>query len=97
MRSWQYPDGECWKDVNERARNFIEDEILNECLQKDENCQNPENTKKDFLVVTHGGFIMEFINCYKSYIDPDYKEVMNFDVRNTCVNKFSITQEIRGD
>ena len=40
---------------------------------------------------------MEFINCYKSYIDPDYKEVINLDVRNTCVNKFQITKEIVND
>ena len=70
---------------------------MNEYLQG-ENGEDPEGTQqKNCLVVTHGGFIMEFINCYKSYIDPDYKEVMNFDVRNTCVNKFQITKEIIND
>jgi broad specificity phosphatase PhoE len=50
-----------------------------------------ESNPKIILVVTHGGFIMEFINAFKSiYGGPTHKDVFKNNAKNTSVNIFDI-------
>jgi broad specificity phosphatase PhoE len=52
-REFRPPRGEAWTDVQARARNFLMD-LSNHFLN--------DERKKKVLVVSHGGWIMEFIN-----------------------------------
>ena len=65
IRDYQFPDGgESWKDVNARLRSFIKTEIVKNHLK-------PLNKNKNFLIVTHGGAIMELFNVFDSMNDPE--------------------------
>lgn len=86
IRDFSSPNGESWKDVNARARDFLYNDIILKYFHN----KSEENIKKrelTFLVVTHGGFIMEFINAFKYFKDP----VNNIDKFNNNSKNTSVT------
>ena len=88
IRDYSSPNGESWKDVNMRARDFMYNEILIKYFQN--NDDNNFNKKElTLLVVTHGGFIMEFINAFKYFKDPENNvDKFNNNSKNTSVTIF---------
>jgi broad specificity phosphatase PhoE len=64
IRDFRFPGGgERWKDVYSRLRSFVKEEILKKLLKN-------ENKNKNFLIVTHGGAIMELFNVINVLNDP---------------------------
>lgn len=50
----------------------------------------------DFLVVSHGGFIMEFVNSFKALMDPKYVDQFKNNTKNTSITIFKITETTPG-
>ena len=50
----------------------------------------------DFLVVSHGGFIMEFVNSFKALMDPKYVDQFKNNTKNTSITIFKITEKSPG-
>ena len=103
IRDFRPEEGENWKDVNARARDFIINEILKNWFQpvNSDNDKEEEKTPsgnksemKNILIVAHGGFIMEFINVIKSLIaekaGTPHQDVFKNNAKNTCVNIFAL-------
>ena len=61
IRDFAPPEGECWKDVNNSAKDFIQNEMIKANLLTD------FKGKQNILIVSHGGFIMEFLNSIKYF------------------------------
>ena len=59
------------------------DQILNE----------EESNDQNFLIVTHGGTIMEFINVLNKIKDPNSEDVFKINSKNTCLNVFKMTKD----
>ena len=81
VRDYRPPEGESWKDVNERAKDFLFNDIIKnyfltdkkeeeEISSFDAKIRQIKPKQLNFLVVAHGGFIMEFTNAFKSIQDP---------------------------
>ena len=86
MRGFEFPNGETWKQVNKRLTSFISDEILKKVLIK-------SNKNKNFLIITHGGAIMELFNVFNKVNDPKSKIEFGNWSKNTCVNKVTIEKK----
>ena len=49
-----------------------------------------EDIEVNTLVVTHGGFIMEFMNVFKKLINKNHKDIYANDSRNTSITQYLI-------
>ena len=87
IRDFAAPEGESWKDVNARAKDFIINDIIGKHFRVDGNNEAPTGSYI-FLVVTHGGFIMEFTNAFKWIADPAYADKFNNNSRNCSISIF---------
>ena len=105
IRDFAAPEGESWKDVNSRARNFIQTEIVAKFFRN----KNHEESKSPFeqniheikpknlqiLVVSHGGFIMEFVNAIKYFQSPEtHEDKFKNNTKNTSITIFRLTQDL---
>lgn len=74
IRDYKPENGECWKDVNARAKDFLLGELVptwfgevaeNNGQEEQKIQEAPSSKNLNILIVAHGGFIMEFINVVK--------------------------------
>ena len=93
IRDFKAPEGESWKDVNERARDFIINDIIANFFQMQDRDGLPPGTY-DCLVVTHGGFIMEFTNAIRWLADPTFEDKFNNNSKNTSISIYKLEQQI---
>ena len=97
IRDFSAPGGESWKNVNSRAVDFIKNEVIAKYFyvgQKEEakyesefmaKIQQIKPKKLDIAVISHGGFIMEFINATKKFQDPKFEAVFKNNTKNTSI------------
>ena len=78
MRLYKPEGGERWQDVMNRAENFLT-EISDELLPK----KPTEVKQKKLLIVTHGGFIGEFLNVVRKL--SGRQPVYNNSAKNTAM------------
>ena len=90
IRDYAAPQGESWKDVNARAKDFIVKDIIKKYFMVDGN-KPPLDVRYDFLVVTHGGFIMEFTNAIRWFGDPSYVDKFANNSKNTSISIYTLT------
>ena len=83
----RHNNGESWEDVYERVNQFMQTEFVDNLLNDE------ENTDQNFLIVTHGGTIMEFKNVLNILEDPDSEDVFLINSKNTCLNTFKLTKD----
>ena len=109
IRDFAAPEGESWKDVNARAKDFLHNDIIqnyfrsekkeeektdDELAQFNNQLKEAQPKSLDFLVVSHGGFIMEFINAVKLHQDPQYQDKFNNNIKNTALCIFNLSQNL---
>ena len=82
-RTYKPDKGECWIDVMNRAKEFlnniVDQYIFGELIIKD---INPK-----ILVITHGGFMKEFVNVYR---EIKGLEISDEIPKNTAIYAFRI-------
>ncbi|CAG9329621.1 unnamed protein product [Blepharisma stoltei] len=83
-RDSPFPGGESLLDVNRRVKNFF-DFLINRHM----NVQMSSNEEQKILVVTHCGFIMEFLNFLLEMKGESPRE--DWRIQNTAVFVFRIT------
>ena len=79
LRLYKPEGGERWQDVMNRAENFLT-EISDELLQKK---PTGEVKQKKLLIVTHGGFIGEFLNVVRKLAGR--QPIYNNSAKNTAM------------
>lgn len=87
IRKFKAEGGESWMDVNARAKDFLMNEILAQYFSP--NYQS-KSSSIEILVVSHGGWIMEFLNVYNKLMNPAYKEKYSNNVKNASIHIFTI-------
>ena len=78
MRLFKPEGGECYVDVFDRAKQFLEKVVAENLIENDDQFQKGDNKKPKVLAVTHRGFIMELMNVVhyiNDQTEPIYKEI----------------------
>lgn len=77
VRKYKFKDEENWEDVYKRAEEFIA------LLLKE------EHKNKKILAVSHGGFIMEFLNVY-NFLNNNIEPIYNEKIKNCAITIFGL-------
>jgi len=95
IRDFFVKEGESWKDVNSRAKDFLVNEVINKHLliKEEEKSGHESPPVQNMLVVTHGGFIMEFLHVVKKFQDQRYVEVFKNNAKNGCLFVFNLVSK----
>ena len=58
------------------------------------NIQTIKPKKLEIAIVSHGGFIMEFINAVKHFQDPKFEGVFKNNTKNTSITIVKLSQNL---
>lgn len=83
IRDYRPEEGESWNDVKERAKAFLLDLFATFV-------QAPQPARVKVLVVSHGGWIMEFLNALR---ELQHREPVQANIsKNTALYIFRVTE-----